>query len=51
MKKLKKAWFIKTIGKDNFFSVKKDAISFVYSKLNRDVCKNCKIKAFIECNK
>lgn len=51
MKELKKSWFVKNIGEENFFNVKKEAIALVHSKLNKDICKNCKKKVFKECNK
>lgn len=49
MCELKKSWFIKHIWEEHFFNVKKDAISFIYKNLNKDICKNCKTKVFTEC--
>ncbi|MDD5770545.1 MAG: SulP family inorganic anion transporter, partial [Candidatus Gracilibacteria bacterium] len=47
---LSKSGFINHLGKEYFFSIKKDAIKFIYSKLNKDICKKCKNKVFEECN-
>nr|MDD3719942.1 SulP family inorganic anion transporter [Candidatus Gracilibacteria bacterium] len=49
MQELKKSGFIKHVGEEKFFNVKKDAISFIYKKLNKDICKNCNTKVFTEC--
>lgn len=49
MRDLENAWFVANIWEKQFFSIKKEAISFVYSTLNKEVCKNCKNKVFNEC--
>ncbi len=47
---LKKAGFMKTIGEEYFFSSKKWAIEYIYNnKIDKDICKKCTKKAFIEC--
>ncbi len=41
--------FKKIIGKDSFFDNKEHAVAEIYTQLNKDICKNCSIKAFLEC--
>jgi len=41
--------FLKTIGTEYFFSGKKDAISYIYKKLNSDRCEQCHHPVFKEC--
>ncbi len=48
-KYIKKGNYWQTIGKDNFFLSKKDAIAAIYQQLDEDVCKSCKARIFIEC--
>lgn len=43
--------FAKTIGFHNFFKNKNMAISTIYKILDKDICKNCNVKLFEECNK
>jgi len=47
--KMKKADFINYIGEGNIFDSKRDAISHIYTKLDKDICAGCKKKIFIEC--
>lgn len=46
---LKNGGFVDTIGKNNFFSHKTDAISMITYQLNRKICADCDAQAFIEC--
>lgn len=41
--------FIKKIGNDHFFDTKRQAISAIYKRLDRDVCKTCNALIFKEC--
>jgi SulP family sulfate permease len=41
--------FIKKIGSDHFFDSKKQAISRIYKRLDRDICKGCQSIIFREC--
>jgi len=43
--------FAKTIGFHNFFKNKNVAISTIYKILDKDICENCTVKLFAECNK
>ncbi|ALE51800.1 sulfate permease [Candidatus Thioglobus autotrophicus] len=46
---LAQAHFIKNIGRANFFDSKQLAINTIYTRLNRDVCSQCDVKIFNEC--
>jgi hypothetical protein len=49
-KSLQKAWFMKTIGEQYFFTSIKWAIEYIYNNmLDKNTCKKCKNKAFSEC--
>lgn len=41
--------FLDSIGRSHFFSSKTDAISWVYSQLDKNICQNCMAKIFKEC--
>ena len=41
--------FVKKIGNDHFFDTKAQAISGIYRKLDRDICKKCNALIFQEC--
>ena len=41
--------FMDTIGRENFFNSKTDAIKTIYSRLDREVCKACPNRVFFEC--
>jgi SulP family sulfate permease len=38
------------IGASDFFFHKEDAIQYIYSKLDRSICDQCKVRIFTECN-
>ena len=48
---LERGGYRKTIGEDAFFETKEEAISEIYSKLNKDICASCEQRIFLECNK
>jgi SulP family sulfate permease len=45
-----KSYFVAKIGNANFFDSKKDAIKYVYTKLDMDICAGCAARVFNECN-
>ncbi len=45
-----KSHFIKHIGNDHFYDSKSGAIQHIYKRLNRDICTNCSVRIFSECN-
>ena len=47
---ISKNCFVAKVGNMNFFDSKKDAISTIYKKLDEDICQNCNIRVFDECN-
>lgn len=42
--------FADSIGKENFFKDKNTALFEIYKKLDKDLCADCKVKIFKECN-
>ena len=44
-----KIHFVEKVGEDYFFEKKKDAISGINKKLDKDVCKDCAVRVFDEC--
>jgi len=44
-----KSGFIKRIGKDHFYDSKKAAISGIFERLDREICKTCQSLIFHEC--
>jgi sulfate permease, SulP family len=38
-----------SIGQDHFFSNKKEALAFIYGRLDKDICRACKNRIFWEC--
>ncbi len=47
---LKKGGFRKEIGEENFYKDKLTAINDIFKKLDKDICKDCKVRIFHECN-
>jgi len=47
---LTKGGFRKQIGEENFYTDKPHAISALYKKLDKDICANCKVRIFNECD-
>lgn len=47
---LKKGGFLKKIGYSNFFVDKNSAIASIYKNLDKDICVNCTVRVFDECN-
>ena len=47
---LERGGYRKTIGEDSFFETKEEAISEIYSRLNKDICHTCEQRIFLECN-
>ncbi len=41
--------YMDEIGRENFFNSKTDAISEIYRKLDKKICKNCPHRVFLEC--
>lgn len=41
--------YIEQIGRDNLFSSKDEAISQVFARLDRGVCRQCSARIFVEC--
>ena len=46
---LKKGGFRDKIGEENFYVDKPSAINDIFSKLDKDICANCKVRIFHEC--
>jgi SulP family sulfate permease len=46
---LKKGGFRKEIGEGNFYNDKRTAIKDIFGKLDKNICKNCKVRIFHEC--
>ncbi len=46
---LGRSHFVSEVGNTHFFDHKEEAIRFIQTKLDRDVCKNCTARVFIEC--
>jgi SulP family sulfate permease len=46
---LENGGFIEVIGAHNFFKDKNQALSTIYSKLDKNICETCNIKLFNEC--
>ena len=46
---LKKGGYLDTIGHENVFSSKSEAIRFIFNRLDHRVCRNCRARIFREC--
>jgi SulP family sulfate permease len=49
LKTLNKGGFMETIGMENSFRSKSEAIIKVFNKLDPQVCRNCRLRVFKEC--
>jgi len=47
---IKKGGYITEIGSENIFSSKTTAIATIYTKLDPEICRNCTVRIFRECN-
>lgn len=47
---LKRAGYVEEIGKDNMFGSKTLAISTIFDKLDKEICKRCDKRVFRECH-
>ncbi|MEJ2107673.1 MAG: SulP family inorganic anion transporter [Acidiferrobacteraceae bacterium] len=45
----KRGHYLDQIGEENIFSSKTDAISTIFSKVDPEICRNCKARVFLEC--
>lgn len=48
---LMKGGFRDQIGNENFFTDKKSAIDYIFERLDKSICENCKLRIFHECKK
>ncbi len=48
---LEKGGYIDAIGRENIFASKTKAFRHIYSHLNYDVCRTCKLRVFVECGR
>ena len=46
---LRRGGYLDTIGRENLFSSKNDAIHTIFSHLDREVCRHCTARVFEEC--
>jgi SulP family sulfate permease len=46
---LERGGFLDRIGRDNVFASTEEAISSVFSRLDKDVCRRCTARIFLEC--
>ncbi len=46
---LERGAFITAIGRENIFASKTEAISAIYARLDAKTCRDCKVRAFQEC--
>lgn len=45
----KKGNYNERFGIDNIFINKEDAVSTIYNRLDKEICKDCKVRIFMEC--
>lgn len=50
-RKMERSGFVKFIGEKNIFDSKRDAISNIYLKMDKNICAGCKNRIFVECSK
>ena len=48
---LKKGGYLNYIGETNIFDSKEGAIEGVFSQLDKEICRRCKNRIFLECKK
>lgn len=41
--------YMDAIGREYFFTSKTDALAVIYQKLDREICRNCPYRVFLEC--
>ena len=41
--------YMDAIGREYFFTSKTEALAVIYQKLDRDICRNCPYRVFLEC--
>jgi sulfate permease, SulP family len=46
---LEKGGYLDAIGRQNVFWSKTAAFRYIYTKLDYDLCRNCKLRVFVEC--
>lgn len=46
---LGKSHFVSDLGNTHFFDGKREALKFIYTRLDKDKCKGCSAEVFIEC--
>ncbi|MFY9640715.1 MAG: SulP family inorganic anion transporter [Rhodomicrobium sp.] len=46
---LEKGRYLDVIGRRNVFSSKTAAFRYIYSRLDYDICRDCKLRVFVEC--
>ncbi|TMH38270.1 MAG: SulP family inorganic anion transporter [Betaproteobacteria bacterium] len=46
---LDKGGYLKTIGEENIFSQKTNAIASIYSRLDSEICRRCTVRIFPQC--
>lgn len=46
---LRKGGYLEEIGDENIFSSKAQALSSIYERLNREICRSCDKRIFQEC--
>lgn len=49
-KLLDQGGYMASLGKENFFPVKARPVSYIYPRLDSEICRHCKVKIFRECH-
>lgn len=47
---LERGGYIKSLAQANFFLVKSRPVSYIYPKLDSEICRHCKVRIFRECH-